>query len=315
MLATMKHLFWPRSRLLRWVVGGLAAIVLASGCVSLEQKERELTFRAVKGEAGWYSGIPEGVQDLYLPVGNGPDAPKINAWWWPDANPAAPVVYYLHGSRWNLTGHVRRMEQLRRFGFSVFAIDYRGFGKSDGDLPSEQMVYEDVRAGWAWLVRKQPDPALRFVYGHSLGGAAAIDLAASFAGGSSGSGGKAQARGLIVESTFTSLADVASALSFSWVPTSLLLTQKFDSIEKIKTVDVPVLLVHGTNDRLIPSRFSEALYQAARNPKKLLLVENGGHNNSMWMGDRQYQQALVELFGLSGAPEGDAKVSVRSTRR
>ena len=77
---------------------------------------------------------------------------------------------------------------------------------------------------------------------------------------------------------------------------------------------MPVLLVHGTSDRLIPSRFSEALYQAARNPKKLLLIENGGHNNSMWMGDRQYQQALVELFGLSGAPEGDAKVSARAAR-
>ena len=122
------------------------------------------------------------------------------------------------------------------------------------------------------------------------------------------------ARGLIVESTFTSLADVASALSFSWLPTSLLLTQKFDSIEKIRTVDVPVLLVHGTSDRLIPSRFSEALYQADRNPKRLLLIENGGHNNSMWMGDTAYQQALGELFGLSGPPDGGAKVSGAAPR-
>jgi uncharacterized protein len=311
MIATMKRILWPRTTMMRWIAGGLAALLLATGCASLEQKERELTFRVVKGEAGWYSGIPDGVQDLYLPVGDGPDAPKINAWWWPDADPNAPVVYYLHGSRWNLTGHVRRMEQLRRFGFSVFAIDYRGFGKSDGDLPSEQMVYEDARAGWEWLARRQPDPALRLVYGHSLGGAAAIHLAASFAAGNPTGSQESgpQARGLIVESTFTSLADVAAALSFSWLPTGLILTQKFDSIEKIKAVDVPVLFVHGTSDRLIPSRFSEALYRAARDPKKLLLVENGSHNNSMWMGDRQYQQALAELFGLSGAPQGEVKVS------
>jgi fermentation-respiration switch protein FrsA (DUF1100 family) len=313
MFAIMKRLIWPRSSIMRWAAGGFAALVLISGCVTLEQKERELTFRAVKGEAGWYSGIPAGVHDMYLRVGDGPDAPRINAWWWPDANPAAPVIYYLHGSRWNLTGHVRRMEQLRRFGFAVFAIDYRGFGKSDGDLPSEQMVYEDVRAGWAWIVERQPDPTRRFIYGHSLGGAAAIDLAASLGTGTGDAKGP-PARGLIVESTFTSLADVAAALSVSWLPTSLLLTQKFDSIEKIKTVDLPVLLVHGTNDRLIPSRFSEALYRAARDPKKLLLIENGSHNNSMWMGDRQYQQALVELFGLAGTPEGDARVVARETR-
>jgi alpha-beta hydrolase superfamily lysophospholipase len=99
-----------------------------------------------------------------------PGAQKIHAWWWPNADPEAPVVYYLHGVRWNLTGHLRRMEQLRAFGFSVFAIDYRGFGKSDGDLPSEDMTYEDAAAGFAWLEKQVPDAQKRFVYGHSLGG-------------------------------------------------------------------------------------------------------------------------------------------------
>ena len=308
----MKRFPWWRPRRLRWAAGFLAALLLATGCVSLEQKERELTFRAVKADAGWYSGVPAGVQELYLPVGEGPDQAKIHAWWWPDADPQAPVLFYLHGSRWNLTGHVRRMEQLRRFGFAVFAIDYRGFGKSDGDLPSEQTVYEDARAGWAWLIRQQPDAKLRFIYGHSLGGAAAIDLAASLAAPAQRDGQPAQARGLIVESTFTSLADVAAALSFSWLPTRLILTQKFDSIEKIKSVDMPVLFVHGTSDRLIPSRFSQALYEAAPDPKKLLLVENGGHNNSMWIGDRQYQAALAELFGLGGTRQREARVLSRT---
>jgi fermentation-respiration switch protein FrsA (DUF1100 family) len=70
-----------------------------------------------------------------------------------------------------------------------------------------------------------------------------------------------------------------------------------------------VLVVHGAGDRFIPARFSQALYQAAPDPKKLLLIENGSHNNSMWIGDGEYQHALGELFGLSGAPMGDAKVS------
>ena len=299
----MRLLPWSRTLLMRAVFGVASLAVLVQGCGGLEQKERELTFRVVKESASWYSGIPDGVQELYLPVSDAPDAPKINAWWWPDEDPHAPVVFYLHGARWNLTGHVRRIEQLRRFGFSVFAIDYRGFGKSDGDLPSEKMVYEDARVGWAWLVSRQTDPAKRFIYGHSLGGAVAIDLAASLAGK------VPQARGLIVESSFTSLADVAAELSFSWLPTSLFLTQKFDSLQKIKAVDLPFLAVHGAGDRFIPSRFSEALFKAAHEPKKLLLIENGSHNNSMWMGNGAYQQALADLFGLTGTTRGDAQVT------
>ena len=276
----------------RILAGVLVAAGLASGCASLEQREREMTFRAVKSEAGWYNGVPDGVQEMYLPVGTAADAPRIHAWWWADADPDAPAVLYLHGARWNMTGHVRRMEQYRRMGFSVFAIDYRGFGKSDGDLPSEQMAYEDARTAWNWMAQRQPDASRRYIFGHSLGGAIAIDLAAGFAGPAP------HANGLIVESSFTTLADAANALTFSWLPAKALLTQKFDSLDKIGNVRMPVLVVHGKNDRLLPSRFSEALYQAAPSPKKLLLVENASHNNSMWVADGRYQQAIDELFKL-----------------
>jgi uncharacterized protein len=302
----MKRTIRPPALLQYAKFGILLLAALAAGCASFEQRERELTFRVVKDDAGWFSGLPAAVHDLYLPVSDAADAPRINAWWWPDDDPQAPAILYLHGARWNLTGHLRRIEQLRRFGFSVLAIDYRGFGKSDGDLPAEQTAYEDARAGWAWLVERQPDPARRFIYGHSLGGAVAIDLAAGIA--TTGP----RARGLIVESTFTSLADIAAEMTFRWLPTGLLLSQKFDSIEKIKSVALPVLVVHGADDRFVPARFSEALYQAARAPKKLLLIENGSHNNSMWIGDAAYQRALGELFGLHRAPEGDARIEGRT---
>ena len=103
---------------------------------------------------------------------------RIHAWWWPAVAKDAPAVLYLHGTRWNLTGQTSRIDQLHAFGFSVLAIDYRGFGKSDGDLPSEQTVYEDARVAWNRLTELQPDASKRFIYGHSLGGAVAIDLAA-----------------------------------------------------------------------------------------------------------------------------------------
>jgi fermentation-respiration switch protein FrsA (DUF1100 family) len=270
------------------------AALLASGCVSLEQKERELTFRPSHAEASWYAGLPSGVQELDLAVDTRVDAPRIHAWWWPDGDPHAPVVLYLHGAHWNLTGNLNRIGQLHQFGFSVFAIDYRGFGKSDGDLPSEATVYEDARAAWNWVIAHEPDPARRFIYGHSLGGAVAVDLAASLGGGSDG------AHGLIIESTFTNFADMTSEITRGLIP-SVLLSQKFDSVGKIARVRMPVLVVHGQGDRFVPVRFSEALYKAAPSPKRLLLVPNGSHNNSLWIAGSDYRRALIDFFGLDAS--------------
>jgi hypothetical protein len=293
------------SAAVRGSTGSRAAIALAfvalsiAGCAALELKERELVFRPTREAAGWYSGMPDSLQELYLSVG-APDAgERIHAWWWPADQPGAPVVLYLHGVHWNLTGQLNRMSQLRRFGFSVFAIDYRGFGKSDGDMPSEASVYEDARAGWQWLTAHEPDASRRYIYGHSLGGAVAIDLAAHLAADAAG------AHGLIVEASFTSLSELVSEMGYGWLPARLLLTQKFDSLEKIGQVRMPVLIVHGADDRYVPPRLSEALFAAAPPPKKLLLIPNGTHNNSAWTGDADYRLALRELFGPIGpAPTG-----------
>ena len=281
-------------RPLRLVALLAAAALLASGCIGLEQRERELTFRPSRAEATWYSGLPSGVQELTLPVDARADAPRISAWWWPDDDPHAPIVLYLHGARWNLTGNLNRIARLREFGFSVFAIDYRGFGKSDGDLPSEASVYEDAHAAWRWVVAREADPTRRFIYGHSLGGAVAVDLAAGLGNGGEG------ARGLIVESSFTNFADMASEVTRGLFP-SAMLSQKFDSIGKIAQVRMPVLVVHGEGDRYVPVRFSEALYAAAPAPKRLLVVPNGSHNNSLAIGGSDYHRVLVEFFGLGTA--------------
>jgi len=284
------------------VLASVSISVVTTGCSALETKERELLFRPVKEAAGWYNGTPSSVQEVWLPVGDGTPAERIHAWWWPADDPGAPAVLYLHGVRWNLTGHLNRMSQLRRFGFSVFAIDYRGFGKSDGELPSETTVYEDARAAWKWLVAKEPDPSRRYIYGHSLGGAVAVDLAAQISGTPAG------ARGLIVESSFTSLPELVSESGYGWLPP--LLSQKFDSVVKIREITMPVLIVHGADDRYVPASLSSALYAAAPQPKKLLLVPNATHNNSLWTGDADYRHALTELFGpLQATPVASTPAS------
>ena len=300
---------------LRRVAIGVAVVgvLTACGSAALQHEESRLTFRVVRDTPGWYTGMPDGVQEFDLPVASGESVQHIHAWWWPASSSRfdAPAVLYLHGARWSLTGQLFRIEELRDFGFSVLAIDYRGFGKSDGDTPTEKSVYEDAHAAWKWLMARQPDPARRFIYGHSLGGAVAVDLAASLNGADGAAKETPAAAGLIVESSFTTLEDMAKALTYPWLPVGLLLSQKFDSMSKMAKVNVPVLIVHGAADHFVPARFSEALYQAAPGPKKLLLIDGGTHNNSMRTGTLQYRHALAELFGLGAA----GPVRVRAPRR
>jgi alpha-beta hydrolase superfamily lysophospholipase len=297
-LQLFQHLAdWLRRRLRIVLVALLSLPLLFAGCSQFVHKERELLFRVVPGEASWYRGMPDGVIEAALPVQAGEQTQHLNSWWWPADDPNAPAVLYLHGARWNLTGQLFRIQQLHNFGFSVLAIDYRGFGKSDGELPSEQTVYEDARAAWQALAQMQPDPKRRFIYGHSLGGAIAIDLASHL-----GRSGDPQARGLIVESSFTTLADMAKSLSTPWLPLQLILSQKFEAVDKIAQVGMPVLIVHGTDDRYVPSHFSEKLFDAAPGRKKLLLIEGGSHNNSMRVGESAYRRAFVELFGFNPRP-------------
>ena len=302
---------WLRARWVRVVsVLGVTAALAAAGCAQLAEKERELTFRVVPGDASWYSGLPAGVTEIDIPVTVDDKVQRVHAWWWPAERAHAPALLYLHGSRWNLTGQLYRIEQLHDFGYSVLAIDYRGFGRSDGGMPSEQTVYEDARAAWTRLTELEPDPSRRYIYGHSLGGAVAIDLAAWL----SSHDGPVPARGLIVESTFTSLPDIARALSYEWLPVQWIMSQKFDSVVKIAAVRLPVLVVHGESDRYVPARFSRRLYEAARSQKQLLLVEGGTHNNSMRVGSGEYRDALSALFDFPPRPRVSSLHEQQSAR-
>ncbi len=299
-------LFRTRTRMFASLVMAALLALLPVGCSMLEQKERELVFRIEPGTASWYRGLPNGVEELELTTPAFGDSQNIHAWWWPAAQADAPAVLYLHGSRWNLTGHLFRLEQLRALGFSILAIDYRGFGQSLGELPSEASVYQDARIAWDHLKTLQPDADKRLIYGHSLGGAVAVDLAAELGREAERRGEAPDARALIIESTFTNLADIATEVADTSWPIRWLLSQKFDSIDKIHQVGMPLLVVHGTADQYVPARFSEALYDAARPPKRLLLIEGGTHNNSMRLGRQAYRSALDELLDDRGSQLGDA---------
>ncbi|MDC7815221.1 alpha/beta hydrolase [Pseudomonas sp. BLCC-B112] len=285
---------------------------LPVSCAVLEHKERQLVFRIEPGNAGWYRGLPSTVQELQLKPQSFKPGQNIHAWWWPAKRADAPAILYLHGVRWNLTGQLFRIEQLHALGYSVLAIDYRGFGQSHGDLPSESSVYEDARVAWERLKVLQPDASKRLIYGHSLGGAVAIDLAAELGRNAAAEKTPIAARGLIVESTFTTLADAAAAATKTSLPVRWLLSQKFDSIDKIGEIGMPLLVVHGLKDDYVPPRLSQQLFKAALEPKKLLLVPGGTHNNSMRLAGKDYGQAINALLRTRPASSiaGPAAVKV-----
>lgn len=271
-------------------------IGLPAGCSVLQHKERELVFRIEPGQASWFRGLPAGVQELDLRPRTFTANQSLHAWWWPAQRADAPAILYLHGVRWNLTGQLFRIEQLHAMGYSVLAVDYRGFGQSRGDLPSEATVYEDAQVAWERFAQLQPDRNKRLIFGHSLGGAVAVELAAELSRQAQKDGSQSAARGLILESTFTSLGDVAAVVADTALPVRWLLSQKFDSIDKIDQVGMPVLLVHGQDDRYVPPRFSQQLYEAAQQPKALLLVPGASHNNSMSLAGPRYRQAIKALL-------------------
>ncbi len=267
-----------------------AAAAAAGGCAYLDVKQREWIFRAQREVHATPADHGLRHEELWLTVrGAGAGEERVHAWWIPAASADAPALLYLHGSRWSLSNNLFRIARFQRMGFSVLAIDYRGFGKSDGDLPSEEQVYADAQAAWDHLRRREPDPARRFVYGHSLGGAVAIDLATK----------NPDVAGLIVEATFTSMRDMAAAIGYGALPLGAVLTQRFDSIDKVPRLGAPVLFVHGTADRFVPAAMSEQLFAAAPEPKRLLLVESAGHSNATYVAFERYVAAVRELVALA----------------
>lgn len=274
---------------LPWILLALGLLFGSVGCSTFDDYQRRLIFSPSK-DPWWGAAAPQdSSQEVWLEFdsqASGRPA-RLHGVWLPSADPRAPALLYLHGARWDLSGSMRRMERMRDLGFSVFGVDYRGFGKSGDELPSERMAYEDALAGWRWLAEHAADRP-RFIFGHSLGSAIGVQLASQID----------DASGLILEGSFTSIADVVSTLRWGWLPVGGLITQRFDAADRIAQVGVPVLVVHGSEDRLIRPELGQKLYEAAAPPKRFVLVEGGSHHNTNSVGQAQYREALHELFGL-----------------
>ncbi len=161
-------------------------------------------------------------------------------------------------------------------------FDYRGYGRSDGE-PSEENVYADARAAYDWLINEKnfrPDEIV--IFGRSLGGAVAINLASSV-----------PCRGLIVESSFTSALDAGKS-RFPFMPVKMLIKYRFDSLAKIRSVHCPVLVTHSPDDEFLPYEMGKKLFEAANEPKQFVALA-GGHNDREYLNHDDYRAAFRKI--------------------
>jgi fermentation-respiration switch protein FrsA (DUF1100 family) len=263
----------------------VAALVILFAVVIVRTLENRLIYFPPRYPEGFTPSEPlesEG-EDVWLTT---KDNVRINALYLPHP-PSSKVLLWFHGNAENIGYCFARTKALSRIGVNVLAVDYRGYGKSEG-RPDEAGVYRDADAAYDYLVKQRQIPAEDiFIYGNSLGGAVAIDLAA-----------RRPCGGVIVQSSFTNAREMARRMFriplLEYVPKS-----RFDSLQKIRSLHAPILIVHGTRDEVVPFEMSHRLFAAASEPKRFCPIEGAGHNDLIEVGGEAYLQQLEAFVGSS----------------
>jgi pimeloyl-ACP methyl ester carboxylesterase len=255
--------------LFRWLVDRLVFQPTPGADLSLEQL----------GVAG---------EELYLRT---EDGVRIHAFFVPSEG-ASRALLFLHGNAGNASHRLPNAVQLAELGVHVLLLEYRGYGKSEGTA-SEEGVFADARAGLAHLTTELGIPEERiFLFGRSLGGAVALDLARG-----------RRLAGVILESTFTSLAEMAGRIGVG--PLAPLLRGRFDSLTRIRELRAPLLFFHGDRDEVVPFDLGRRLFEAAPEPKAFETIRGAGHNDTVLVGGRAYFERIRRfLADPPGPPPG-----------
>ena len=229
--------------------------------------------------------------DVRLPFKGG----TLSGWWVPSETPGAKTLLFLHGKAGNVAVNVDDVLRFRSTGLNVFIVDYRGYGHSSGGPPRAKLVCEDGERAWNYLVAERNiAPAHIAIYGHSMGGAVAIDVASRHP----------DAGALITEGTLTSIIDRAQGTWAAYLPLRLIITERFDSLSKIRSIRVPKLILQGDSDTMVPPIMARQLYDAAPEPKQIALIPGGGHEESAVANAAAYFGALNAFLTQYGLKPG-----------
>lgn len=256
------HLGWKISKLppqRRWRVAVRECLVIVLCYVGmlglLMFMERYLIFVPMPASESWQEPTGLNAEDVWLEAKTGETATRCHAWWCP-VNEAKGTVLYCHGNAGNLSGRREQVREWQLLGYQVLIFDYPGYGRSEG-APDEAGCQAAGLAAYRWLVeKKQIPPGSLVLYGKSLGGGIAIELAAT-----------QPHRALVVFSTFTSIPDMAAKM-LPFFPARWLVRTRFDNLDRIRLCRGPVFIGHGGADRLIPPDMGQTLFDAAAGPKK-----------------------------------------------
>lgn len=226
------------------------------------------------------------------------DGVDIHGWFVRGPGASRRVLLFCHGNAGNISHRLDSLKIFHELGLPVFIFDYRGFGKSRGK-PGERGTSLDAEAAWKHLVEARGfSPREIVIFGRSLGGAVAAHLAA-----------EKDAAALILESTFTSLPDVATRF-YPYLPVRLLARHRYETIAHLRHVNCPTLVVHSPEDELIPFAHGRALFAAAPEPKAFLEI-SGGHNNGFLISGQHYIEGLRAFLNEPGQPRTAGKGALR----
>jgi fermentation-respiration switch protein FrsA (DUF1100 family) len=210
------------------------------------------------------------------------DGVRLHAWWVPAAGARWTLVHF-HGNAGNISHRLELLQIFHALGANVLLFDYRGYGRSEG-APSEEGLQRDAEAAWDHLTRTRGLPPQGIViHGQSMGAAVAAWLAA-----------RRPPAGLVLESAFTSVPDLAAEL-YPWLPARRLARLRLDTRSELSRVACPVLLIHSRQDEIIPFAHGQALLDAAREPKALLAIQ-GDHNGGFWISREAYAAGIAAFL-------------------
>ncbi len=272
--------FWSRRNRVRFAV---CLAVLAGAFVMLRWFEHSQVYHPMRAMAATGAELGRPFENVLLETSDGC---QLNGWFFPlqGLSPGTNrVVLVCHGNAGNISHRLELCRALLDAGLSVLVFDYRGYGQSTG-RPSEEGTYTDAQAAYHWLRSKGFAADRILVYGESLGGGVASELAL-----------REPIAGLILTSTFTSIPDLGAEL-FPWLPVRLLGRIKYDTVRKLPRLTVPLLLLHSRTDGLVDFHHAERNFAAAREPK-LLCELTGGHNDMVW-NDEAFRTGLGRFLRL-----------------
>jgi fermentation-respiration switch protein FrsA (DUF1100 family) len=247
--------------------------------------ENRMVFFPIKYPQGYWNPQSFGleIEDCYFETADGL---KLHGWLLKSDQPIATLLW-CHGNAGNISDRLDNLAKLAKLPINTFIFDYRGYGRSEG-TPSEKGIYLDAETALDYLTgRPDIDRGKVILFGRSLGGAVAVKLAT-----------ERQNAGLILESTFTSAKDMAKSM-FGFLPVHLITKSDFNSENLIRSLQIPVLVLHGSRDRTIPYDLGRKLFDAANEPKRFYEIVGADHNDTYLVGGQPY---FAELLGRSPPP-------------